>query len=136
MTESASTPHAVARDSEAPQAAVAHQILSESQISNHKVASPDERLRGLVKTIEALFTTTTVPSEWQAALKWRSMFLNQEWTDEPEPLDPQIVAFLIADCESFRAALQPIRDLSALLQSCDDSQKTEQKERMRDHQRS
>jgi hypothetical protein len=51
----------------------------------------------------ATLTTTMVEREWQQALKWREGFLDANGEHSVPPLDPQIVAFLVADCETMRA---------------------------------
>ena len=50
--------------------------------------------------------TTLTPREWQMALRWRERFLLGEAVDFVE-LEPQVVAYLVADCEEFRKLAEP-----------------------------
>ncbi len=57
---------------------------------------------------EALAKTTLVSAEWRQAVSWRDRWLKAGNEDDAlqaivRPLDPQIVAYLVADGEIFRA---------------------------------
>jgi hypothetical protein len=72
-------------------------------------------IRQVIAKVKEKLKTTLVESEWQRATRWRDRWLDAEEDEKLRDLQPQIVAYLMADAETLRSLEPLIDELEAAL---------------------